>query len=66
MLKSLIAFRQFVILAFRVCLIEEQKLGVAVHIQKLNNISPVCNTRISQLFNQRTKVGRGCAYSKAK
>ena len=50
------------------CPIEKQKSGVAVHIQKLNSMSSPCNVRLDQsphLLNQRTKVRRGCACSKA-
>ena len=62
MFKSLIEFRQsvffnpfssrqfFALINLRVRLIEKQKLGVAVHVRKLNRIPSACNTRVFDLF----------------
>jgi hypothetical protein len=41
--------------ALRTCLIEERKLGVAVHIQKLNRIPSVGNTRIFAFVKSKNK-----------
>jgi hypothetical protein len=62
-------FDTFASIKFRTCLIEEQKLDVAVHVQKLNSIPSARNTRFdktSHLLNRRKKAGRGCTCTKAK